>query len=417
MVSKRHGMLAAALAVAAMVSFVPGGSAATRLAGGTGSPDRPSRQPAQASDPTAAGNQTDQPPRQQARRAGHGTEIAAAGGHAQGIADSGGSAFTSPLWRGLGVIRVRVIVPYDIALRPTADPRRRSFEDWLAKAEAVAASTNIGLARVPERGRPGYGRAPDERTYRTAFRAFVAAYGPRADVIGPWNEPNFRPGDGSRPRLPGGRYFLDDPDGGCGAAKPRAAHCGPRMAAYYYRWAAADCPRCQLAAGEFAGTQSSNYIQKYKRHLGAQRPKIWAVHNYADVIRYQVRGAHRPAELRTFLRELYCTAGHHCVPGRTNWSSGHVWIGATGAYYQLDCRAHDVPCDPGKRVHTLGERSQCRAAAFINRLSTVSGKITRIYFYTFTDGRTGDNTGIVDTRGATPRKAYAVVRDRAHTCR
>jgi hypothetical protein len=344
------------------------------------------------------------------------TPAYAAGDHAQGIADSGAETFTNPLWPGLNVIRARVIVPYDVALRPATDSRRLKFEDWLAKATAAGVSRNVGLARIPEPERPGYGRAPDETTYRNAFRAFIALYGSTVDTIGPWNEPNFQPGDGSRLLLPGGVYYLDDPDGGCDVASPVVAHCGPRMAAYYYRWAAVDCPGCLLAAGEFAGTQSSNYIQKYKRHLGYHRPALWSAHNYADVIRYQVNGDNGAAELKTFLRELYCTTGHHCVAGVTDWSSGNLWIGATGAYYQLDCHAHNVPCDPGSDVHVLGEASQCRAAAFINRFSNLSGKITRIYFYTFIDGRTGDNTGIVAPGGTTPRQAYAVVRDRAESC-
>ena len=343
-------------------------------------------------------------------------EPVVAASHAQGIADSGQTTFASPLWPGLNVIRARVIVPYDVALRPASDVRRQQFEAWLTNAQNAGATRNVGLARIPEPTRPGYGRAPDEATYRAAFGAFVAAYGARVDAIGPWNEPNFRPADGSRALLPGGMYYLDDPDGGCGASSPVVAHCGPRMAAYYYRWAAVDCPTCLLAAGEFAGTQSSNYLQKYKRHLGYHRPNLWSAHNYADVIRYQVSGDNGAAELKTFLRELYCTTGHHCVAGQTDWSSGNLWIGATGAYYQLDCQAHNVPCDPGTTVHVLGEQSQCQAAAFINRFSNLSGKITRIYFYTFTDGRSGDNTGIVNAAGTTPRKAYYAVRDRAESC-
>jgi len=34
------------------------------------------------------------------------------------------------------------------------------------------------------------------------------------------------------------------------------------LAAYYFRWAQAVCPKCDLIAGEFAGTQSSNRLQK-----------------------------------------------------------------------------------------------------------------------------------------------------------
>jgi hypothetical protein len=339
----------------------------------------------------------------------------AAASHAQGIADSGAETFGNKLWQGLNVRRVRAIVPYDVALRSQEDERREDFEAWLTKAKEVGASTNVGLARIVGKGE---GQAPDEPKYRRAFRAFVAAYGSRVDVIGPWNEPNYLPTDGSRAKLPGGHGYLDDPDGGCNGPNPTVATCGPRLAAHYYRWAAVDCPRCKLAAGEFAGnTRHANYVQKYKLHLGQHRPALWSVHNYGDVIRFQVSGEHRPAELRMFLRELYCTAGNHCIHAKTDWSSGHLWIGATGAYYQLDCSKHKIRCRPGQKVHVLGEVSQCRAAAFINRLSSVDPRITRIYFYTFTDGRGGDNTGIVNTKGKDKRKAYDVVRDRARACR
>lgn len=334
--------------------------------------------------------------------------------HAQGIADSGAGTFDSPLWRGLNVRHVRAIVPYDVARRHSDDGRRRDFEAWLVKAKAAGASVNVGLARIVGEGQ---GHAPNEQNYRTAFRAFVSTYGHQVDVIGPWNEPNYRPRDGSRAILPGGHGYLDDPGGGCIGPRPTVATCGPRMAAYYYRWAAADCPRCKLAAGEFAGTQSSKYLQAYKLHLGHQRPALWSVHNYADIIRFQISHQHKPAELRNFLRELYCQPGNHCITGKTDWLSGHVWIGATGAYYQLDCTSHEITCEPTQKVRILGENSQCKAAAFINRLPNVSPRITRIYTYTFTDGRSGDNTGIVDATGSTPRKAYNVLRDRASACR
>ena len=334
-----------------------------------------------------------------------------------GIADSEASTFASPLWRGLNVNLLRVIVPYDVATRPAADPRRRALDAWLAALPA-GANVNVGLHRINDATSPGYGRAPNEATYRNAFRAFVAAYGARVDRIGPWNEPNFNPPDRSRPRLPGGGY-LDQPGGSCDSARPRAATCGPRMAAHYFRWAKAECPACRLIAGEFAGTQSSNYLQKYKRHLGRHRPELWGVHDYADVIRFQVRGDHRAAELRTFVREIFCTAGHHCTRA-TNWASGQMWIGATGANYSLTCAAHPgLNCPRGTRYKVLGERSQCRAAAFINRLDSLDRRITRIYFYTYMDGsrpQDSDDTGIVSREGTVPRRAYAVVARRARSC-
>lgn len=341
------------------------------------------------------------------------------GGVAVGIADSEAATFASSLWPGLGVIRLRVIVPYDVALRPPTDPRRQRFDAWLAAAPATA-SLNVGLQRINERDHPGYGHAPDEAHYRAAFRAFVAAYHDQLHRmrIDPWNEPNFNPGNGSRPLLPGGTYYLDNPEGGCGRARPTVADCGPRMAAYYYRWAEVDCPDCLLEAGEFAGTQGWLYVQRYKQHLGPHRPRVWGVHNYADVIRFQVSHVHRPAELNNFLRELYCEAGSHCN-SHTRWTSGVLWVTATGANYSLACAGHPgLHCADG-HFRVLGEASQCDAAAFILRFANVDRRITRIYFYTFMDGsnpRSSDDTGIVDPDGLAPRKAYRVIKNRATRC-
>ena len=346
-------------------------------------------------------------------------EIEASSGMAVGIADSDATTFTSPLWGGASVIRLRVIVPYDVATRPTTDPRRKEFDDWLAAAPA-SATLNIGFHRINEPTRPGYGRAPDEATYRAAFAAFLSQYAGSLHRmrLDPWNEPNFNPHNGSRPLLPGGKYYLDDPDGACGSSSPTVANCGPRMAAYYYRWAEVDCPSCQLEAGDFAGTQSSVYIQRYKHHLGHHRPEVWAVHNYADVIRYQVSNEHVPKELKTFLRELYCLPGHHCT-ATTRWTSGVLWVTATGANYSLACSSHPGLNCPKGQFKVLGEASQCRAAAFIMRWASISPRITRAYFYTFMDGSSpshSDDTGLVSRDGLRPRKAYSVIRQRATSC-
>jgi hypothetical protein len=340
---------------------------------------------------------------------------------ATGIADSDASTFASPLWPGLNVIRVRAIVPYNIATgHPCVAQRRQRFDAWL-NAVPPGTSTNVGLQRISDPDCPGYRRAPDEATYRNAFRAFASTYGSRIDRVGPWNEPNFNPPDGSDPLLPDGRHYLYDPDGECGAAEPRVASCGPRMAAYYWRWARVDCPNCNLIAGEFAGTQSSTYIQRYKHHLWTHRPDLWSVHNYADVVRYQLNSINRPAELNNFLDEIYCRGSapqHHCT-GSTNWASGHLWIGATAANYSLACSRHEGLNCPDGQHRVLGEASQCQAAAFINRFDNVDPRITRIYFYTYMDGSNpadSDDTGIVDRTGTNPRRAYAIVRDRAGSC-
>ncbi len=140
------------------------------------------------------------------------------------------------------------------------------------------------------------------------------------------------------------------------------------------------------------------------------------MHNYHDVIRYQVKGNNDAAELKTFLREIYCLRGNNCIPGRTDWASGNLWVGATGAYRSLLCREHPSACPSGGTVRPFTEQEQCRAAAFINRFANLHERITRIYFYTFIDPG-GDDTGIVDRDGRRARMAYYTVRDRAQRCR
>jgi hypothetical protein len=136
------------------------------------------------------------------------------------------------------------------------------------------------------------------------------------------------------------------------------------------------------------------------------------------VIRYQVSNDHSPDELHTFLRELYCLPGHHCTSS-TSWSSGVLWVTATGANYSLACSGHPGLDCPDGQVKVLGEDNQCRAAAFIMRWGNIDPRITRVYFYTFMDGSnpaTSDDTGLINRDGVTPRKAYTVLKNRLTTC-
>jgi hypothetical protein len=354
---------------------------------------------------------------------------------AVGIADSEPSTFDSPLWAGQNVVRLRVIVPYDIATRPATDPRRKEFEEWLSKFNAFRvthseATINVGFERIniKEPERPGFGHAPDEATYRAAFKAFVTAYSSYLTYmrIDPWNEPNFNPGNGSRALLPGGVYYLDEAGGGCDTETPFVSNCGPRMAAYYYRWAQTECPTCYLEAGEFAGTTGYDYIQKYKRHLGTFRPDVWGVHNYSDVASFQVSGSHDAVELKNMLGELFCTetstsgvslGSQHCN-SYSNWKSGEVWVTATAAVYSFRCSEHPtISCPAGSNHKVYGETSQCNAAAYMLRWGNIDSRINRVYHYTYMDVSSfnldgGDDSGLVSGDGLTARKAYYVFRDR-----
>jgi hypothetical protein len=356
-----------------------------------------------------------------------------------GIADSEPSTFDSPLWAGQEVVRLRVIVPYDIGTRAASDPRKKEFEEWLTKFDAFrlthsAATINVGFERIntKEETHPRFGYAPTEAEYRKAISSFVSAYSSRLSYmrIDPWNEPNYDPGNGSRPLLPDGVHYLYETGGSCDSESPSVKSCGPRMAAFYYRWAREECATCYLEAGEFAGTTGYDYIQKYKRGLGATRPDVWGVHNYSDVASFQVSGSHDAVELKNMLGEIMCdetsTSGvdlgvEHCN-SYSNWASGEVWVTATGAYYSFKCSEHpSVPCPPGATYKVYGETSQCNAAAYMMRWGNIDSRIKRVYQYTYMDVSSanpggGDDTGTVSGDGKTARKAYYVFRDANEEC-
>jgi hypothetical protein len=374
-----------------------------------------------------------------------------------GIADSEPSTFDSPLLTSGSpdIERFRIIVPWNVATRKPGDPhydRRVEFEEWISKFLVFrqthpSASFNVGLERINtgESDLPGYGHAPTGAEYKAGFYEFLNAYWEYIPFmrIDPWNEPNYDPGNGSRLLLPGGTAYLDDPDGGsCNSSDPQAETCGPRMAAYYYRWALDQCNlyllECNLEAGEFAGHTGYDYIQKYKRHLGTVRPTVWGVHNYSDVATYQNKGTVESSkyELLSMIRELYCInetnrgvalGPHHCT-STTNWSGTKppIWVTATGAGYTFACQRHrTMPgCAlPSTKVYVTDTelaRTQCQAMAWMMRWPTeVDSRITRIYPYTFMDKNfqnSEDDTGVVNKEGTVARPAYNVLRNALTTC-
>ena len=357
-----------------------------------------------------------------------------------GIADSEADTFAHPDFNGLNVTRMRVIVPWDIAQR--TDPRRQRFDDWLTaflqhRTSHPGSTFSVGFNRAttdpqhPTR----VGRAPLEKGYKAAFRDFVAAYGQHKHYmrIGPWNEPNFDPPGGKTdPRLPDGS-FLYESDGGCESANPTVNNCGPRLGAYYYRWAREVCGDCFLEAGNFAGTEAADYLQEYKKHLGpvASGVGVWAVHNYSDFAAFQGPASdNSPDQLRNMLGEIFCTntsntgvaiGTNQCAAyGNTN-TGGALWVTATGALYSAECEKHPSLCSAGQEFRVFGEDSQCTAAAWMLRWSNIDTRIDRVYHFTYKDGNTNtpqneDDTGLINRDGSV-RKAYRVLRDRATACR
>ena len=115
-----------------------------------------------------------------------------------GISDSDSSTLTEPLWPGLGVSRVRIVVPYDVATTDGSAglQRRVDFEQYLADASAAGVTPLVVFAPSQDVRAPGTDDplAPSADDFAAAFAAFRHRY-PAVTTIAPWNEPNNRDTD------------------------------------------------------------------------------------------------------------------------------------------------------------------------------------------------------------------------------
>jgi hypothetical protein len=305
---------------------------------------------------------------------------------AVGVSDSEASTFRSIHWAGLKVTRARAIVPYDVAVRSRRDRRRRAFNDWLAAARQRGVEPKVAFRSFTSGARTGSFRAPTPAEFASAFRAFIAAYGPgtaaNVRIIGPWNEPNFTLS--KTYTVAGAPLWRDSADGAC--ARPTPDNCGPLLAAFYWRLAKAACPACVLVAGEFAGRPGDRYVADYKHFMRSHRPELWGWHPYADANRYQSRGDASARGTRFILTSLGGT-----------WGRSHIWLDAVGAY---------------RRDHTgrvWSETSQCNTTAFILRLPKLNPRITRIYYYNYmNDNMANQDRGLLNpgTPSGHVRRAY-----------
>lgn len=328
---------------------------------------------------------------------------------AVGISDSDDDTFAHPSWAGLNVSRARVVVPWDVASRPTDDPRRAEFTRWLANARAYGVEPYVTMGpsdQVLYNGTCSM-RAPTRDEFENAFNGLRATFG--VTLIGVWNEPNFTKQctGGSLPRVvtPSGRAFDE-------ASCPSATtdNCGPLASAFYWRLAKANCPTCILPAGEFDSTPSDSYWDAYKTYLRDHRPKLWSIHPYTDGNRFQVNGDTSAPATNSFVNQLQGTWAT-----ANDGTTSHIWLTEVGAYWR---NASGVQ---------FGDESQRDTAAFILRLPDISPRITRIYYYNFQNELTAAGTCPTQDRGLVApaagcgdtaqqeRPAYATIANRDTT--
>jgi hypothetical protein len=242
-----------------------------------------------------------------------------------GLGDQSWGTFLDARFKTLGLRRVRVITPWNVALVPA---HRRFLEDWLdaARASGVEPLVTFGAAggsRCPQRPCA----LPSTASFERAFLAFRERW-PWVRTISVWNEANHR-------------------------TQPTFNE--PERAAAFFNVVRRRCAGCRVVAADVI--DEANMVRWLRDFRSVARgARLWGLHNYRDT---------NPRRGQRFggTRELLDT-----VPGK-------VWLTETGGIVRFVL--------PDGR--TLFPASERRANAAMGRLFRLArqyrDRIDRLYVY------------------------------------
>lgn len=200
---------------------------------------------------------------------------------------------------------VRFSPAWDIAM-PAVNPGhmavvRACFGHWLQQLGAHHVTPEIAFKPDTGYKTPDghHVRIPTLSQYTAAMRAFFTLYGSQVTIISPWGEPEFHPNGGKGPD-----YQLANGSAFDATSCPKHAsdvNCGPALAAQMWVTVTQMCPSCTVIAGDFGSNESKDlkYLAIYHRFLRdihgghrSYRPRVWAIHPYTDVIRWEHQITH-----------------------------------------------------------------------------------------------------------------------------
>lgn len=243
----------------------------------------------------------------------------AAGAVLIGVSDESAGMFTDPQFTSLKIPTARISVSWDVMDR-THGREQRTVAAWLAAAgrDRVRSLVSIGPDQLDG------DNVPNLKRYAYWVRRLIARF-PAVHTYTAWNEPDWR----YRPAL--------------------ARH--PALAASYFNWLSAHCPRCAVVAGDFSdapANQLRGYVRSYARDL-RHKPAAWAVHNYRDI------RSHSTAVLRMMLQV----------------TRGPIWLTEVGG---VEARGHWP-------YSNQSAAAAGRDEAFLYSLPKRFPRIARIYHY------------------------------------
>jgi len=274
------------------------------------------------------------------------------------IGDQNPNVFAQPRFQALKIKKVRYIVPWDFY-----KDAGQAGEVAAYMNAAHAAGKDVLVSFTARRGCFDNGkyskskacRAPSASAYKSAFLRFDKLH-PWVKTYSAWNEVNH-------------------------VSQPTAK--SPKLAARYYNVLRnyTKSRKFRLVAADVLDSSNvASYLRSFLRSAKGS-PRLWGVHNYADVNRKRSRGTR--AVLRT-------------VPGE-------VWMTETGGILQF---APDFPRSES-RAASRAAYTFSLASTYSKRRSGNRSKITRLYYYQYTgaDSSARFDAGLVNPDGS-PRKAY-----------
>ena len=274
------------------------------------------------------------------------------------IGDQNPNVFAAPRFQALKIKKVRYLVPWDFY-----KDAGQAGEVAAYMNAAHAAKQDVLVSFTARRGcyengkysRSKACRAPSASAYKSAFLRFDRLY-PWVRTYSAWNEVNHV----SQPTFK-----------------------SPKLAARYYNVLRrfTKSRKFKLVAADVLDSSNvSSYLRSFRRYAKGS-PRLWGVHNYADVNRKRSRGT------RAVLR---------AVPGE-------VWMTETGGILQF---APDFPRSES-RAASRASYTFSLASKYSKRRHGYRSKITRLYYYQYTgaDASARFDAGLVNPDGS-PRKAY-----------
>jgi hypothetical protein len=272
-----------------------------------------------------------------------------------GLGDQSSDVFKDARFQALGLKRVRVITPWNVAL---SRGDRNWLDKWLASAQATGVDplVTFGAAngsRCP--ARPC--KLPTAAAFDRAFRAFRARW-PQVRTIGVWNEANHR----GQPTF---RY--------------------PDRAARFFNIVKKRCRGCRVVAADVIDDANMvRWLGKFR--AVARGAHLWGLHNYRDS---NPRRGQRYGGTKLLLRT---------VPGK-------VWLTETGGIVRF-------VLPDGRTLFPYSEKRANVALGRVLRLARqYRSRIERLYIYHWRQDSFNNrfDAGLLNKDG-TPRPSYLTLR-------